>query len=38
MGDDDWDESPDFKIEMTEQEQRWGSKAIPGTGRVGHIE
>ncbi|BHF82848.1 Hematopoietic lineage cell-specific protein [Sparganum proliferum] len=38
MGDDDWDESPDFKIEMTEQEQRWGSKAIPGTGRVGHID
>ncbi|VDL96525.1 unnamed protein product [Schistocephalus solidus] len=38
MADDDWDESPDFKIDMTEHEQRWGSKAIPGTGRVGHID
>lgn len=34
--DDDWDITPDYKNVMTEKEQRFGAKAVPG--RVGHIE
>jgi len=36
--DDDWGITPDFKIDMTEQEQRWGSKVVTGPGRMGHID
>ncbi|VUZ55929.1 unnamed protein product [Hymenolepis diminuta] len=34
--DDDWDITPDYKNVMTEKEQRFGVKAVPG--RVGHID
>ncbi|KAM7533613.1 hypothetical protein Aperf_G00000120009 [Anoplocephala perfoliata] len=34
--DDDWGITPDYKNEMTEKEQRYGSKAVPG--RIGHID
>lgn len=34
--DDDWGITPDYKNIMTETEQRFGSKAVPG--RVGYIE
>lgn len=38
-GDDDWDTDPDFINDVTEQEQRWGSKTIDGSGRTaGSIE
>lgn len=38
-GDDDWDTDPDFVNDVTEQEQRWGSKTIEGSGRTaGSIE
>lgn len=37
--DGDWETDPDFINEVTEQEQRWGSKTIEGSGRtVGAIE
>lgn len=37
--DDDWDTDPDFVNDVTEQEQRWGSKTIPGSGRdIGYVE
>ncbi|XP_053671803.1 src substrate cortactin isoform X2 [Anopheles nili] len=32
-GDDDWETDPDFVNDVTEQEQRWGSKTIEGSGR-----
>lgn len=31
--DDDWETDPDFINDVSEQEQRWGSKTIPGSGR-----
>ncbi|XP_008473198.1 src substrate cortactin [Diaphorina citri] len=33
--DDDWETDPDFINDVSEQEQRWGSKTIPGSGRTG---
>jgi len=37
--DDDWETDPDFVNNVTEQEQRWGSKTIDGSGRTaGAIE
>lgn len=33
--DDDWETDPDFINDVTEEEQRWGSKTIPGSGRIG---
>lgn len=37
--DDDWETDPDFINDVTEQEQRWGSKTVEGSGRnVGAIE
>lgn len=32
--DDDWETDPDFVNDVTEQEQRWGSKTIEGSGRT----
>ncbi|XP_055850988.1 src substrate cortactin [Episyrphus balteatus] len=32
--DDDWETDPDFINDVTEQEQRWGSKTIEGSGRT----
>lgn len=38
-GDDDWETDPDFVNDVSEQEQRWGSKTIEGSGRTaGTIE
>uniref|UniRef100_A0A182QK20 SH3 domain-containing protein n=1 Tax=Anopheles farauti TaxID=69004 RepID=A0A182QK20_9DIPT len=31
--DDDWETDPDFVNDVSEQEQRWGSKTIEGSGR-----
>ncbi|XP_050083145.1 hematopoietic lineage cell-specific protein isoform X2 [Anopheles aquasalis] len=31
--DDDWETDPDFLNDVSEQEQRWGSKTIEGSGR-----
>lgn len=37
--DDDWETDPDFINDVSEQEQRWGSKTIQGSGRTaGTIE
>lgn len=37
--DDDWETDTDFVNDVTEQEQRWGSKTIDGSGRTaGAIE
>ena len=37
--DDDWETDPDFVNDVSEEEQRWGSKTIEGSGRsVGAIE
>lgn len=37
--DDDWETDPDFINDVSEQEQRWGSKTIEGSGRTaGAIE
>lgn len=37
--DEDWETDPDFINNVTEQEQRWGSKTIEGSGRTaGAIE
>lgn len=37
--DDDWDTDPDFINDVTEQEQRWGSRTVEGSGRnAGAIE
>ncbi|XP_077531476.1 cortactin isoform X1 [Haemaphysalis longicornis] len=33
-GDDDWETDPDFVNDVTEQEQRWGSKTVEGSGHV----
>ncbi|XP_076801501.1 src substrate cortactin-like isoform X5 [Clavelina lepadiformis] len=35
--DDDWETDADFVNEVSEQEQRWGSKTVEGSGRVAHI-
>lgn len=36
---DDWDTDPDFINDVTEEEQRWGSRTIEGSGRtVGAID
>lgn len=32
-GDDDWETDPDFVNDVNEQEQRWGSKTVAGSGR-----
>uniref|UniRef100_A0A1A9UR61 SH3 domain-containing protein n=1 Tax=Glossina austeni TaxID=7395 RepID=A0A1A9UR61_GLOAU len=32
--DDDWETDPDFINDVSEQEQRWGSKTIEGSGRT----
>lgn len=32
--DDDWDTDVDFINDVTEQEQRWGSKTVEGSGRT----
>lgn len=38
-GDDDWETDPDFINDVNEEEQRWGSKTIEGSGRsAGAIE
>ncbi|XP_035384506.1 hematopoietic lineage cell-specific protein isoform X3 [Electrophorus electricus] len=34
---DDWETDPDFENDISEQEQRWGSKTIEGSGRKEHI-
>lgn len=31
--DDDWETDPDFINDVTEQEQRWGSRTVEGSGR-----
>ncbi|XP_055618854.1 src substrate cortactin isoform X2 [Toxorhynchites rutilus septentrionalis] len=31
--DDDWETDPDFVNDVSEQEQRWGSKTVEGSGR-----
>lgn len=31
--DDDWETDPDFVNDVTEEEQRWGSKTVDGSGR-----
>lgn len=31
--DDDWETDTDFVNDVTEQEQRWGSKTLEGSGR-----
>ncbi|XP_049952753.1 src substrate cortactin [Schistocerca serialis cubense] len=37
--DDDWETDPDFVNDVTEQEQRWGSRTVEGSGRtVGAID
>ena len=37
--DDDWETDPDFVNDVTEQEQRWGSKTVEGSGRTaGSVE
>ena len=33
--DDEWETDPDFENNVSEEEQRWGSKTIPGSGRIG---
>jgi len=33
--DDDWETDPNFVNDVTEEEQRWGSKTIEGSGRTG---
>lgn len=34
---DDWDTDPDFVNQVTETEQRWGSKTIEGSGRLDSV-
>ncbi len=33
--DDDWETDPNFVNDVTEEEQRWGSKTVEGSGRSG---
>jgi cortactin len=35
---DEWDTDPDFVNDISEKDQRWGSKAIQGSGRQGAVE
>eukprot|EP00730_Choanoeca_flexa_P006767 TRINITY_DN12221_c1_g1_i2.p3 TRINITY_DN12221_c1_g1~~TRINITY_DN12221_c1_g1_i2.p3 ORF type:complete len:112 (+),score=22.25 TRINITY_DN12221_c1_g1_i2:36-371(+) len=35
--DDDWDTNPDFENDVSEQQQRWGSKTVEGSGKV-HVD
>lgn len=35
---DDWDTDPDFVNNISEKDQRWGSKTIEGSGRLGAIK
>lgn len=38
-GDDEWETDPDFVNDVDEQQQRWGSTTIQGSGRTaGAIE
>uniref|UniRef100_A0A170UYF1 Src substrate cortactin-like protein n=1 Tax=Triatoma infestans TaxID=30076 RepID=A0A170UYF1_TRIIF len=32
--DDDWETDPDFINDVSEEEQRWGSRTIDGSGRT----
>jgi len=32
---DDWETDADFVNDVTEEEQRWGSKTVAGSGRTG---
>ncbi|XP_046397667.1 src substrate cortactin [Ischnura elegans] len=34
-GDDDWETDPDFVNDVTEEEARWGSRTVEGSGRSG---
>ncbi|XP_026086917.1 src substrate cortactin-like isoform X2 [Carassius auratus] len=34
---DDWETDPNFENDVSEQEQRWGSRTIEGSGRKEHI-
>lgn len=36
-GDDDWDTDPDFVNDVSEKEQRWGSKTIEGSGHQASV-
>eukprot|EP00048_Salpingoeca_helianthica_P023598 m.25440 g.25440 ORF g.25440 m.25440 type:complete len:407 (-) comp8860_c0_seq2:210-1430(-) len=36
--DDDWETDPDFVNDVSEKAQRWGSKSVEGTGRVGTVK
>ena len=36
--DDDWDTDPDFVNDVSEKEQRWGSKSIEGSGHQESIK
>lgn len=38
QNDDDWDTDADFINNVSEKEQRWGSKTVSGSGRQGYIE
>lgn len=33
LSEDDWETDTDFINDVTEQEQRWGSKTVEGSGR-----
>lgn len=33
-GDDDWETDPDFINDVSEEEQRWGSRTVDGSGRT----
>ena len=35
---DDWETDPDFVNNISEKEQRWGSKTVEGSGRLGSID
>ncbi|TPP60182.1 Src substrate cortactin [Fasciola gigantica] len=35
---DDWETDPDFVNDVTEKEQRWGSKTVGGSGHQGSID
>ncbi|KAM4747949.1 src substrate cortactin-like [Rhinophrynus dorsalis] len=37
-GGDDWETDPDFVNDVSEEEQRWGSKTIAGSGRPQHVD
>jgi cortactin len=38
QNDDDWDTDADFVNNVSEKEQRWGSKTVVGSGRQAYIE